>query len=129
MSGLICLYQPVRYEGAAGHMCLSGAKKVLTDAGHDTLWVGDFLHDPGDKAILNLAYKENRVLVTLDKDFGELAVVKGMLHRGIIRIVGHSALEQGPVCVQILQKYSEDLKKNALITVDKNKTRIRPGDS
>ncbi len=35
-----------------------GAKKVLEDAGHDTVWVGDFLLDPGDEAIINLAYQE-----------------------------------------------------------------------
>jgi len=105
-----------------------GAKKVLTDAGYDTLWVGDFLQDPGDEAIINLAFKQNRVLITLDKDFGELAVVKEFPHRGIIRIVNYAALEQGPVCVQVLQKYQEELKNSALITVDKNKTRIRPGD-
>ena len=106
----------------------SGAKKVLTDAGYDTLWVGDFLQDPGDEVIINLAFKENRVLITLDKDFGELAVVKGMPHRGIIRIVDHAALEQGPVCVRVLEKYNEDLKKSALITVDKSRIRVRSGD-
>src|SRR5690606_38761016 len=59
-----------------------GAKKILENTGYDTLWIGDFIEDPGDEAIINLAHKENRVLVTLDKDFGELAVVKGTPHSG-----------------------------------------------
>jgi len=28
----------------------NGTKKTLEDAGHDTLWIGDFLRDPGDEA-------------------------------------------------------------------------------
>ncbi len=105
-----------------------GAKKVLEDAGHDTVWVGDFLLDPGDEAIIDLAYQERKVLVTLDKDFGELAVVKDMLHGGIVRIVNHRAAEQGPVCVQILQKYHEELIAGALITANKSRVRVRHKD-
>jgi predicted nuclease of predicted toxin-antitoxin system len=33
-------------------------------------------------------HAESRVLVTLDKDFGELAIMKGAPHAGIIRLVG-----------------------------------------
>ena len=33
------------------------------------------------------AYEESRVLVTIDKDFGELAIVRGQAHSGIVRLV------------------------------------------
>ncbi len=105
-----------------------GAKPVLQDAGYDTVWVRDFLNDPGDEAIIALAYQENRVLVTLDKDFGELAVMKNVPHRGIIRIVDFPAQDQGPVCVQLLQKYTEELRQSALITADRNRVRVRSKD-
>jgi hypothetical protein len=45
-------------------------------AGHDVIWAGDWSDDPGDEAILARASEERRVLVTLDKDFGELAIVR-----------------------------------------------------
>lgn len=106
-----------------------GAKKSLTEAGYDTIWIGDLLKDPGDEAIIDLANQENRVLVTLDKDFGELAVVKGMPHSGIIRIVDHQAKEQGSVCVHILQKYGKELDEKAIITVTKNRIRVRSGEN
>ena len=102
-----------------------GAKNDLKAAGYDTLWVGDFLKDPGDEAVMDLANRENRVLITLDKDFGELAVIKNKPHHGIIRIVDHRAIEQGQVCVYILKKYKADLEKNAVITVSKNRIRVR----
>lgn len=53
--------------------------------------------DPGDEEILRLALTEKRILVTLDKDFGELAIVKGMPHCGIIRLVNISAKKQAMV--------------------------------
>lgn len=105
-----------------------GASKILQNAGYHVVWIGDFLEDPGDEAIIKQAFNQARVLVTLDKDFGELAVVKGVPHHGIIRLVNHAGREQGPVCVQVLQKYRDDLSQGALITVDKHKIRVRKKD-
>ena len=102
-----------------------GTKVVLQNAGYDTVWVRDFPNDPGDEAIVALAYQEGRVLITLDKDFGELAVVKGAPHRGIIRVVDFPAQDQGPVCVQLLRKYAKELHQGALITANRNRVRVR----
>ena len=43
-----------------------GAKSKIEDAGYDVKWVGDFLADPGDETIIQLAFKEGRVLITQD---------------------------------------------------------------
>ncbi len=51
-----------------------GAKPDLQGAGHDVWWTGDLAKDPGDEAILARAHREQRVLITLDKDFGERAI-------------------------------------------------------
>ena len=69
------------------------------------------------------------VLVTLDKDFGELAIVKGMAHSSIIRLVGLRARDQGPVCGVVLEKYAAELRAKAILTVDAFRVRIRPADS
>lgn len=105
-----------------------GAKAILEATGYNTKWVGDLTKDPGDEAILNAAYKEQKVLITLDKDFGTLAIVYSKPHCGIIRLVGHSARRQGPVSVKILQKYKYELQNNAIITVEKSRVRIRSGE-
>lgn len=66
--------------------CISGtAASELRAAGLDVLYAGEWIEDPGDDEILARAYEERRILVTLDKDFGELAVVRGTAHAGIIR--------------------------------------------
>jgi hypothetical protein len=49
-----------------------------------------------------LAHSDGRVLVTLDKDFGELAIMKGAPHAGIVRLVGIRARDLGPAGVQVL---------------------------
>ncbi len=68
--------------------CLSPeAKSQLEAAGHDVVWAGDWREDPGDTAILSQAYQQERVLVTLDKDFGELGVLREARHCGIVRLV------------------------------------------
>jgi predicted nuclease of predicted toxin-antitoxin system len=64
-----------------------GVRKGLSDAGHDVVWAGDWSTDPGDEEILDRAHQEVRVLVTLDKDFGELAIVRGLPHSGLSRLV------------------------------------------
>ncbi|MEQ8414305.1 MAG: DUF5615 family PIN-like protein [Imperialibacter sp.] len=103
----------------------SGAREELTTAGYDVKWIGDFLKDPGDAAVIELAFSENRVLITLDKDFGELAIFRGKPHRGIIRIVNFSALQHGQVSIKILDKYKSELEQQAIITVEKDRVRIR----
>lgn len=103
----------------------AGAKQELVSLGYDVKWVGDFLEDPGDETIIELAFTEGRVLITLDKDFGELAVFRGKLHQGIIRIVVFSAVKQGQVSIQMLETYTRELEKRAIITVEKDRVRIR----
>ena len=59
-----------------------GVRQALSAAGHDVIWAGDWDEDPGDDEILAKAYREGRVLVTLDKDFGTLAFLHGRPHAG-----------------------------------------------
>ena len=47
-----------------------GAAATLAAAGHDVRWMGEIPPDPGDEAVLGIAFDEGRVLITLDKDLG-----------------------------------------------------------
>ena len=109
--------------------CISkSARDYLVSTGYDVIWTAEWEKDPGDYEILSFAHQEGRVLVTLDKDFGELAIVRGLPHSGIIRLSGISSKEQGNTCHTVIKKYEQDLKKGAIITVDKKKVRIRIGN-
>lgn len=103
-----------------------GAGGVLEAAGHVVEWVGAWPRDPGDEEILSAAARAGAVLVTIDKDFGELAIVRGRSHAGIVRIVGFPAREQGPACVAALARYASELTAGALVTVERGRVRVRP---
>jgi predicted nuclease of predicted toxin-antitoxin system len=98
---------------------------VLKKAGYDVIWTGEWDQDPGDIEIFAYAYKDGRILITLDKDFGELAIVYGHPHHGILRLVNLSTAQQALICKEILDKYGEELYSGAIITVDANRVRIR----
>lgn len=66
--------------------------------------------------------------MTLDKDFGELAVVRGLPHCGIVRLVGFAAREQAKATLQLLESHYESLQAGALVTANAKrlKPRVRP---
>jgi predicted nuclease of predicted toxin-antitoxin system len=107
--------------------CISPrTKNQLVAAGNDVIWVGDWEADPGDDSILDRALRESRILVTLDKDFGELAIILGRKHAGIIRLVDIPLQQQAVACLRTLDRYNQFLQAGALLTVQPGRTRIRP---
>jgi len=102
-----------------------GAVPQLSNLGHDVVWSGNWERDPGDRAILEIAHAQNRILVTLDKDFGELAILKGMPHAGIIRLTGFRASQMAGVIDHLLCTYQSELEECAIITVTPERVRIR----
>ena len=66
------------------------------------MWAGDWQQDPGDDEILAIAHREQRVLVTLDKEFGDLAIVHEQPYGGILRIVGFRYESMQPHAQQAL---------------------------
>lgn len=102
-----------------------GAAMDLKNLGHNVIWVGSMAQDPGDRAIIEKAFVEKRIIVTIDKDFGELAVLYNFPHYGIIRLVDCPARKQGRLCVKILDQYKEELFQGAIITAEPTRIRIR----
>lgn len=109
--------------------CVSSIlRPPLQAAGHDVVWMGDWPQDPGDTEILTIAYREQRIVITLDKDFGTLAIRDRMPHAGIIRLVNFSLRDQPVACEQILRHHGEILLTGAIITADQKRLRIRLPD-
>jgi len=54
------------------------AVQALRERGHDVAWVREDAPGSADAAVLSRAQAENRVVVTFDKDFGELAFGFGL---------------------------------------------------
>ncbi|MGH9405932.1 MAG: DUF5615 family PIN-like protein [Terriglobia bacterium] len=97
--------------------CLShGAKEALAATGHNVVWGGDCTED---------ALKESRILITLDKDLGELAARRRLPHCGILRLVGFKASDLGSISQKMLADHGDDLQKGAIVTAEPGRLRIR----
>jgi predicted nuclease of predicted toxin-antitoxin system len=106
--------------------CVWGkAAEELRGIGHIVSLVEDWPSDPGDEIILAEAAADGRIIVTLDKDFGTLAVACDRAHAGIIRLVNLSARQQAAYCARVLQQFSAELEAGAIVTVEPGRVRIR----
>jgi predicted nuclease of predicted toxin-antitoxin system len=56
----------------------SDAVAALRQQGHDVVWVRTDAPGSDDRTVLQSAQQEERILVTFDKDFGELAFRFGL---------------------------------------------------
>jgi len=52
--------------------------RALRERGHDVLSVKESMRGAGDKEIMDHARAESRLILTYDKDFGELAFRQGL---------------------------------------------------
>jgi predicted nuclease of predicted toxin-antitoxin system len=51
---------------------LAAAVEALRQTGHDVFWICTSMGGASDEEVLSLAVAENRILLTFDKDFGDL---------------------------------------------------------
>ena len=61
-----------------------GVTSYLREEGHDVVSVREIDPRAPDANILSTAVSENRIVVTMDKDFGELVYKSGRPHRGVL---------------------------------------------
>lgn len=58
--------------------------EALRAAGHDVVWVRQTMAGATDEAIVRKAHQERRILLTADKDFGEIGLREGVSLPGIV---------------------------------------------
>jgi len=103
-----------------------GASHDLEEAGNTVIRVADWGRDPGDEEVLSFAHREGCVLITLDKDFGELAIVLERPHSGIVRLVNIPARQQGAFAAEIITRFGSELQAGAIVTAGQDRIRVRP---
>jgi predicted nuclease of predicted toxin-antitoxin system len=92
--------------------------------GHDVLESVELGPDPGDRAILELAAREKRILVTIDTDFGTLIFQEGLNHSGIVRLPDVIAEKRIMLFSILLAKHTTDLESGSIITIRGNRIRV-----
>ena len=98
---------------------------LLTELGHDVLLAGERDTHATDEAVLALAHREGRVLITEDKDFGELVFVRRLDHPCIVRFVEMRVAEKAAAMRELIEQYSDAMHARALFVVTRKRVRIR----
>lgn len=95
--------------------------QYLSEHGHDVRFLaGTPEHDLEDEAVLSLAYREQRILITNDRDFGTLIFLQRRSHRGVIffRLTVESSRYYNEKMQQILNLYGGELADHYTVVTD-----------
>lgn len=79
--------------------------------GYFVSYIADMEQGISDDAVLEMANKEGTLLLTADKDFGELIFRLHRLSAGVvlIRLAGLSPAKKTEIVVSIIKKHSKEL--------------------
>lgn len=79
--------------------------------GHEVLFIADLAPGIDDDAVLLKSHESNAVLVTADKDFGELIFRQHLLHSGVvlIRLAGLKAEWKAELVAAAFEKHADGL--------------------
>ena len=102
---------------------------TLEDLGNDVLSARDRFPRVSDEALLALAREEGRVLITEDKDFGELVFLRGLPHPGIVRLVEMTPMERADAMRTLIEHHADAMRDGAIIVVTRKRVRIRSARS
>jgi predicted nuclease of predicted toxin-antitoxin system len=70
----------------ADESCDFGVVRALRENGHDVVPVCEFAKRLEDSDVIDLSAREDRILITEDKDFGQLVYAHGHGSRGVILV-------------------------------------------
>ena len=95
--------------------------------GHDVFSASEWDPKASDEALLSFALSEQRILVTEDKDFGELLFARRLPHPCIIRFIEMGVVEQVDAMEELIEHYEDSMRDGTLIVVTRRRMRIRRG--
>ena len=100
---------------------------ALRDRGYDLLWVREACAGASDPSIVELAIQEKRIILTFDKDFGQLVIEGGRVEvPGVIllRIAVSSAKEVATTIERVITSRSD--WEGHFSVIEDERIRMRP---
>ena len=99
--------------------------ELLKKQGFDVVCVADFASGSSDSNVLDMAYKERRIVITFDKDFGQLVFKEKRKTCGLIllRFVPKSPEQIARRIKQVLA--AKISIENSVVIVKKDSLRVR----
>ena len=98
----------------------------LRQEGHTVLYVAEMEPGISDDEVLNLANQETAILLTADKDFGELIFRQGRVSAGVIllRLAGLSQESKREAIASVIRDHADELQQ-AFAVITPGVVRIR----
>ena len=92
----------------------------LVQQHHDVISVFDELKGADDKEVIRIASEQNRILITNDKDFGELVFREKRQHKGVIllRLEDERVANKIAVLKNVLEKYENSLPRHFFVVTE-----------
>lgn len=118
---------PDKLKFLADECCDTGLIALLRAAGHDLSYISEEGAGTEDDSVLQKAYTENRILLTEDKDFGELVCRLRKPSAGVIliRIPVKQRHLKYPRLKKLIDEHADRLF-GRFVVVDTEKFRFRP---
>lgn len=101
--------------------------RILRQRGFEVASIAEISAGLGDEEVLRIAQKEGRILLTFDKDFGELVFRKGGEARGIILLrFAPRSPEYIAKRIERLLKAEEITFEGQFVVVTESRIRVTP---
>jgi predicted nuclease of predicted toxin-antitoxin system len=109
----------------ADESCAGPVISALRQADHDVLAIAEVAKGAVDERVMERALSERRVLITEDRDFGELVYARGRQSAGVILVKFHSRVRgaKPAVVVEAVARLGLRLQ-NAFVVVEPGRVRI-----
>ena len=100
----------------------------LRDFGHDVLAIAESVPGSTDQVVLSWAFQQQRILITFDRDYGELIYVKKLpCPSCVIYLRFIPTHDQEPAeCIARLLDTASELLQGSFIVLDRDGYRLRP---
>ena len=109
----------------ADESCAGPVIRALREAGHDVVAISEVAKGAEDEKVLDRALDEKRVLITEDRDFGELVYARGRSSAGVIlvRFPSRARRAKPATVLEAVAKLGPRLR-NAFTVVEPGRLRI-----
>ncbi len=107
-----------------------GVAAWLKDQGYDVTSILEFSPGVPDVIVLQKALLENRVLITMDKDFGDIVFRNNSNHCGIIllRLFNWQPKHKINILEKILTHYADQIQNNFIVVTEQSVRIVRMGN-
>jgi predicted nuclease of predicted toxin-antitoxin system len=110
----------------ADECCDAALVEALRVDGHDVVYATESLSGATDEELLSHAFSEQRILLTEDKDFGELVYRLGRQTHGIVLLRFEVAERDSKIPrLRWLLRHEVERLPGAFVVLESNKVRVR----